>query len=165
MLGSLPDLARTSAPLQVRLGLTLLGRIKNAFIVKAKGGTDEAGLRWKPLAPLTKKLRRGKPPYLILRDTGLLLNSLTPGAITPGASTPPVVPEQVFRLNPGVVTIGTVRPWAWAHHQGLPFRRPPLPQRRLWPEVSHWPSSWWLDLAEQAQQGIVDIVIDQVGKL
>ncbi len=165
MLGSLPALASRSAALQVRLGLTLLGRIKNAFVVKAKGGTDDAGLRWKPLAPLTLRLRRGKPPYLILRDTGLLLNSLTPGVITSGASTPPPVYKQVFRLAPGVVTIGTVRPWAWAHHVGLPYRRPPLPQRRLWPEVSHWPSNWWLDLAEQGQQGIVDIVLDQVSKI
>jgi hypothetical protein len=51
--------------LLVRLGLVLLGRIKQAFIVRARGGTDESGLKW---APLSKKTiaysRRHKKHFL-----------------------------------------------------------------------------------------------------
>ena len=39
--------------LMTRVGLTALGRIKQAFVVKARGGTDEAGDRWPPLSPKT----------------------------------------------------------------------------------------------------------------
>lgn len=54
--------------LMVRCGLTALGRIKQAFIVKANGGTDEAGDRWPPLSPATIAYRRrhpGLPPAKI----------------------------------------------------------------------------------------------------
>lgn len=34
-------------------GFAILGRIHRAFLVKAKGGTDEAGEKWEPLSPYT----------------------------------------------------------------------------------------------------------------
>lgn len=92
----------------------------------------------------------GDTPVDILRDTGLLLNSLSPG-VSPGGQ-----PDQVFRIGAGEVIVGTNRKWAAAHHQGIPGR---LPQRRLWPEPSTWPAEWWADINEQAQQGYIDILI------
>lgn len=80
----------------------------------------------------------------ILRDTGLLLRSLTPGAR---------IPEQVFRVGPGEVVVGTNRKGASAHHRGVPGR---LPQRRLWSEPSRWPSSWWSAALEPVRDGAVD---------
>ena len=202
--------------LLTRIGLVSLGRIKQAFVEKARGGTDEAGDRWKPLSPktiaysktrsrgaggrtrtekkrdafpsqaLTKKqnerwwdlYRQGLAIFKgnkasaarrawailkgegattllqkyggrqveILRDTGLLLNSLSPGYKGP---------EQVFRIDRNSVIIGTNRKWAAAHHRGVPGK---LPQRRLWPPTSKWPQTWWADITDQIKQGLLDII-------
>lgn len=218
---SLPAAARSSLPvaqaMMTRCGMAALGRIKTAFVVKSRGGTDEAGDRWQPLSPKTiaysktrqrgrggrtraeKKrpthpsqalntrqqarwwelYRRGLAMYKgdkrhaaarawfilkaegaqtllmkyggrqveILRDTGLLLNSLSPGV--PSA-------HRIFRVLLGEVIIGTNRKGAGAHHRGVPGR---LPQRRLWPHPSRWPSTWWLDITEQARAGLVDLFL------
>ncbi len=87
----------------------------------------------------------------ILRDTGLLLNSLSPGTSSS---------NQVFRVLPGEVIVGTNRKHAGTHHRGNPSRG--LPQRRLWPDPKRWPSSWWLDILEQARQGLIDIAIQLI---
>lgn len=205
----------------VRMGLAALDKIQEAFVTKARGGTDEAGDRWKPLSPYTIAARRhpGVPPKAsraakrpsfmlsaaerkrwwklysrnlsrfkgdkahaaasawfvlkqegartmlsayggmnveILRDTGLLLNSLKPGAPAESApSSPPRVPKQVFRIGQRDVKIGTNREWAWTHHQGIPGR---IPQRRLWPEPGRWPRSWWQAILEQGREGVIDIL-------
>ena len=86
----------------------------------------------------------------ILRDTGLLLNSLSPGVSSA---------EQIFRVGPSEVIVGTNRKGAADHHSGVPNR---LPQRRLWPPVSRWPQSWWQDILEQVQAGILDIAVQMV---
>lgn len=207
--------AQQAQSLLVRVGLALLGRIRAAFVVKARGGTDEAGDRWAPLSPKTvaygrrggrtraEKNRDARPsqalnrkqqerwwdlyrqglamygkdrrhaarrawlilkgegaqtlfdkyssrPVEILRDTGLLLNSLSPGA----GST-----EQVFRVGSGSVTVGTNRKGARAHHKGVPGR---LPQRRLWPAPRRWPPAWWQDIIEQARDVLVLIVLENL---
>jgi hypothetical protein len=239
-LRNLPQSSRgTSAAakvLLVRCGLALLGKIKEAFLAKARGGTDEAGERWKPLSPFTIAYSRRHPglarkgkgkrtrlhhpsailsqkqrqrwwevygrmkarfsergeagakahaaryawkvlkdegaptiigrygatPVEILRDTGLLFNSLSP-AIPPAAasSAPPRTKEQVFLLKRAEVMIGTKRKWAWVHHHGSAR----VPQRRLWPRVEDWPASWWAALAEQAQYGVIDVLLYELGRL
>lgn len=220
--------------LMVRMGLALLKRIKDAFIIKAAGGTDDAGERWKPLSPMTIAYRRrhpklnrqggatkswvpksanraadapsymltprqrerwwalyrhflhlyhgdkshaaatawtiskaegartlmsvyGQMPVLILRDTGLLLNSLSPGCTPEDAGpTPPKVKHQIFRGSRGEVVIGSNRQWVLTHHDGVPGR---IPQRRLWPKPEQWPPSWWSDVLDQGQQGLLDIAV------
>lgn len=202
--------------MMTRVGLAVLARIKRAFVVKARGGTDEAGDRWQPLSPRTiaysktrqrgrggrTRAEKGRPvrpsqalsgkqqdrwwqvyrrnlarfrgdkrhaaavawlvlkaegattllqkyggrQVEILRDTGLLLNSLSPGY---GGA------EQVFRVIPGGVIVGTNRKGAADHHRGRPERK--LPQRRLWPRVSDWPASWWRDVCDELQNGMVDL--------
>ncbi len=242
-IAAIPNAARGGGAavtaMMVRLGLTALGHIRQAFIAKARGGTDEAGDRWKPLSPTTiaysrrHRKKQGSPqqsrvfsrakvkPWIpnsrgragyapsyaltdkqnarwwqlyrqglamfkgdkgraarrawfiskaegattlmeqygnaqveILRDTGLLLNSLSPG-VTGG--------DQVFRTGPGEVIVGTNRKWAGIHHHGS--RNGRIPQRRLWPDPSRWPSSWWLDLLEQGRQGLVDVAMQLLGGL
>jgi hypothetical protein len=215
--------------LVVRLGLVLLGLIKGAFLVKALGGTDDTGLKWRPLSPKTIAYSRrhlGVPPkkrrakyrpswmltrqqrkrwwklyshYLavcrgdkahaaraawkiskdegaqtligvygnaqvdILRDKGLLYNSLSPGVVV-GTPPPPLYPpkpkHQVFRTRKGEVIVGTNRLWAWTHHEGT--RR--IPQRKLWPDPARWTSRWWSRILVQGQLGIVDLVLYLLGK-
>lgn len=221
--------ARSAAyALMTRMGIACLGRIRKAFLDKARGGSDETGLRWKPLSPKTIAYSRRHPRvpgknvrarfapswmltsrqrtrwsqlysrYLvafkgdkhhaaaaawrvlksegaqtligtygntqveILRDTGLLFNSLSPGVqITPGMIRPPRKANQIFRVGPGQVIIGTSRKWASVHHRGNAH----VPQRRLWPEPARWPTSWWTDILEQSQQGVIDITIAMLGAL
>jgi hypothetical protein len=99
----------------------------------------------------------------ILRDTGILLNSLSP-RVPPEAAPPtaPRQPLQVFRLLKGVVEVGTRRKYAGTHHRGIPGR---LPQRRLWPEPSRWPASWWGRLLTQARAGVIDVILSLLGKV
>jgi hypothetical protein len=226
----LPAAARTGGALagamMTRCGLALLGRIRTAFIVKARGGTDDAGDKWPPLSPTTIAYRRRhpgvprqsiraahRPSWMltskqnrrwwglyrhglamfegdkgqaarrawfilksegaetligrygnanveILRDTGLLLNSLSPGVEKVSRHNIRSRHHQVFNIGPGEVIVGTNRKGALAHHKGIPGR---LPQRRLWPDPAKWPSSWWLDITEQVQQGLVDLFIFLVG--
>lgn len=218
VLSSFPAIARAGGPIVssmlTRCGMALLGRIRQAFVVKARGGVDEAGEKWKPLSPKTiaySKTRRrsrtgsekGRPTHPsqalssrqsqrwwevyrrqlamrrgdkshaaavawlilkeegartllekygtnqveILRDTGLLLNSLSPGVGSPNS---------VFRVNQNSVVVGTNRKGAAAHHRGIPGR---LPQRRLWPAPQNWPASWWRDIMSELKQGILDLVV------
>ncbi len=100
----------------------------------------------------------GSARVLILRDTGLLLNSLSPGVVIgtgPAPQRPTKVKNQVFRLGQGEVIIGTNRKWAGTHHRGMPGR---LPERRLWPDPKTWTPGWWSELTEQAALGLIDIV-------
>lgn len=43
-----------------RAGLVLLGLIKEAFVIKSRGGIDETGDRWAPLKPATIAYTRGR---------------------------------------------------------------------------------------------------------
>ena len=161
-IAAIPQTARSgdaiANEMMTRCGMATLRRIKLAFVTKARGGTDEAGESWVPLSPYTLRRRRyrKKPPpsnsVEILRDTGLLLNTLSPGVET-GLN--------VFRVLPGEVIVGTNRKWAGIHHRGS--RNGRIPQRRLWPEPSKWPSNWWLDILETARQGLIDITIQLMG--
>ena len=85
----------------------------------------------------------------ILRDTGPLFNSLSPGVASP---------HRVFRVSGTSVTIGTNRQGALDHHEG----RKGLPQRRLWPDPKNWPASWWADIIEQAKQGLIDVTLSSL---
>ncbi len=226
--GRIPGPPGLVEQLQVRIGLAALGNIKNAFLIKSRGGTDETGERWPPLSPTTIAYSRRHPRvpskrqraafrpsfaltptqreqwwstyrrYLgryngdkthaaraawavlkasgvrtlldmygdtavdILRDTGLLFNSLTPGCDPAVARpVPPQVEEQVFQVLPGEVIIGTSRKWAWTHHHGIPGK---LPQRRLWPAPARWTPSWWETITEQASAGLEEIARFLLGR-
>ena len=50
--------------MMVRAGLAVLGRIKKAFVDKARGGADECGLSWPPLARSTVAYGRRHPGVL-----------------------------------------------------------------------------------------------------
>ncbi len=98
----------------------------------------------------------GNTPVMILRDTGLLLNSLSPGVVSSSHPTIQDVENQVFIVGPGSVIVGTNRKHAASHHYGVPGR---IPQRRLWPEPDQWPDEWWQDIAAAGREGMIEILL------
>lgn len=117
-----------------------------------------------------KTLDKGRGGALsrILVDTGQLLKSLTP-PMPPEAAAfePPRVKYQVFRLQRNAVVLGTSRPYAGLQHEGATrtHHSPPIPQRRLWPTVGQWPSSWWRQMLRQAQAGVGDIALHMLRRM
>jgi hypothetical protein len=218
----IPSVAISNSPeartLMSRCGTVVLTRIRDAFLAKTQGGTDDAGQKWVPLSPTTIAYRRrhagiprnrtsfrpsfalsdserdkwwtiyrqqlsrfkgdkgsaarvawailkrsgaktligmyGTAKVEILRDTGRLLSTLSPGEEGGG--------DRIFRILPGEVVVGTRRKGALAHHNGVRGR---LPQRRLWPEPKIWPATWWHSIGEQAQLGLLEIALHLLGAL
>lgn len=186
--GRAPGSQRLALQLAKALGVEAMAVVKEAYVEKARGGTDAAGIKWDPLSPeyvaygrrhpglnsrRTRAARadRGSRPLLtaaqdrlwrgvyssavrqgrsnadaaalawavvkskggktvigqyggtqveIGRDTGRLINSLSPGS-----------PGSVLEPRPGEVRVGTNVAYARHFHA----RRP------LWPE-GEWPARW-----------------------
>lgn len=239
-LRSLPVMAsgRSSAAqesargLALRLGVVTMSFLKEAFIVKSRGGTDAAGEQWAPLSPYTirKRLEKGslrkrdlprkarraldrfqkaKDEYTkavarlggfkkakrstidkakskvdrlekklakytakldkaraaldtaianieILRDTGRMFNSLSPG------ESGELNDDGVLRVNPGEIVFGTNVEYAAEHMEGRPVataKGPPMPARPLWPEPKKWPAQWWDQLSQAAADGLIDVAV------
>jgi hypothetical protein len=197
---------RASEPMRQAIGLAALSEIKDAFVVKATGGTDEMGIQWKPLAPSTIAARRVGPrdreqsqlirdrerirkretkkalsrfqlslperealrrarivgglkatretgktkletlggrQVEILRDTGVLLNSLSPGTLEGEQYTKPEGEggeEQIFELGDGYIAVGTNVAYAGPHQHGTKH----IPARPFLPDEDHpVPQIWW----------------------
>ncbi len=149
--GRAADPSGEEGSVQKLIGMTALSLIKEAFVTKAAGGVDAAGDSWPALADSTVKGRRkgkGVGTPQILRDTGILLNSLSPGGI-----------GNIVEWRPGTVTIGTNVPYARYHHEGTET----IPARRLWPEPYKWPREWWDEIQEQARDAIARIIVRILG--
>lgn len=213
-----PDPGGVARGLQLRLGVALLSKVQQAFIVKSRGGVGEDGIQWQPLKRATiaqrrtsagerkalgitgkrvrglltadedKRWRRifatrksyfmakfglsdaaaseraakiawatlkaegaktklevlGNRQVDILRDTGELFRSLSPGV----DATPSGADGQIFETPPGQVIVGTnKKPW---HHTGIPGK---LPARPLWPTDGRLPVAWWDALLRVIQMG------------
>jgi phage gpG-like protein len=156
--GHAPDPHGIARAIQMRLGLRLMGMLQRAFVEKARGGTGGDGVTWMPLRPSTVRgRRRGRrgSRYAgrveILRDTGRLLRSLTPGVDAIG-------PEGVLRTPPGRVIVGTNVPYAGYQHRGT--RR--IPARPLWPLDGRLPGNWTRELAATLKRGVLAAIIDLV---
>lgn len=218
----------------LRLAVAFLSLVKLAFIIKMRGGTDAAGIRWKPLSKaylaygrrfgkgekaglkkaaglgkgnryspggkdgvLTKQQearwwqvykrnlgwlaaregnlgsakaaaasiawatikREGAKTKLevfgnrqveILRDTGVLFNSLSPGVLNEAGADASYSPPdgQVVRPSPGQMIVGTNVVYAMRNHRTRP----------LWPDGDKLPKEWLDDLADQASGGMADAV-------
>lgn len=183
---------------QYRMGNALLSKVQQAFVVKSRHGTDEAGIKWKELAESTLQARRRKAGLgterqikekmrdasrrltggrtdkareraratmrrlrkqqdavanlsdnvEILRDTGLMLRSFSPGidAAPSGAA------FQVLDADAGRVIVGTNRhPW---HHTGGKN----LPARPLWPPDGRLPATWWDAITRAGVRGFAAVL-------
>lgn len=236
--GRLDDQNGIAHGFAMRLAFAFLEKVKLAFIVKSRGGIDEAGISWpkltkaylaygrrfgrgeqaaiKKAAGLGKanrfapggdkglltaaQLKRWRQVYAqnlawlsaregegeakghaaaiawatlkregaktkldvygnreveILRDTGVLFNSLSPGElVTSGPDAHlPGKENQIITINPGELIVGTSVAYAAANHK----RRP------LWPEPGQIPGSWLRQFTETAAKGVA-VAIEQFGR-
>lgn len=210
---------------RMRVATAFFSLIKEAFIVKSRGGTDAAGIKWPPLsakylayqrphvgrsppkaggkAPGGKdgfmsdaELKRwradysrflahlaaqvddvfslsnaksfaaalawkrakergvrtklevfGKRPVEILRDRGILFNSLSPGVLVEaGTDANYSAPsDQIVEDAPGLLYVGTSVSYAGYHQNG---------KRKLWPDNGELPELWVEDLVDVAASGL-----------
>lgn len=86
----------------------------------------------------------------ILRDTGELFRSLTPGV----GDQPSGAEGQVFETPPGGLVVGTNK--KPQHHTGDPKRG--LPARPFWPPDGTIPSAWWPAIERAIVTGFVEVI-------
>jgi hypothetical protein len=86
----------------------------------------------------------------ILRDTGELLRSFTPGV----EDKPSGADGQVFKLEPSRVIIGSNK--KPQHHTGIPGR---LPARPFWPPDGSLPRPWSEAILGSIQRGMVRAIV------
>jgi len=209
------------------IGFAALSDIHEAYVTKARGGTDAMGIQWPPLKPATianrkvgrkdkqqneairtrEKIRKrefkklfgrfllslpeneartralqvagaratremgknkietlGGRSVEILRDTGILLNSLSPGELQGANYSPPSLEGsgyQIFTAGNGEVIVGTNVKYARTHQDGAPDRN--IPRRQFLPdENSEIPHSWldnWGDAARRATEAAITIYL------
>jgi len=89
----------------------------------------------------------GNRQVSILRDRGILFNSIQPGVVSGGAYSPP--DGQIIEQSAGQFAVGTNIEYAAAHHFGKGKRR-----RRLWPEPHRIPEGWWREMTTTATRGL-----------
>lgn len=136
-------------------------KFRSVFLAARRDVSAEAarriafGAAWKwvkeRFGAQTRKELFGGRKVDILRDTGELFRSITPGV----EYTPSGAPGQVFDVTqPGRVVVGTnKKPW---HQHGRPERG--LPARPLWPEDGSIPDAWWPGVNDAITTGITEAV-------
>lgn len=124
---------------------------RRARQIASRRATEQTGM--------TKIQALGSRNVEILRDTGVLMNSLTPGVLSASGSSMTYSPpsgeggqHQVFKIGPGEVIVGTIDKKAATHQNGDPARN--IPQRKILPEESDTiPADWmenWIDAGKIA---------------
>jgi len=157
--GRVPDTYGIAQAVQLRAGVALLSQVQQDFLIKSRGGVGRDGIQWRPLQARTiarrrqgpkRSRRKGKPSAVdILRDTGELLRSLSPGV----DDRPSGADGQVFATAPGRVIVGTnKKPW---HQRG----NRNLPARPMWPNNGRIPAAWWQAINLAAMRGVVRAVV------
>ncbi len=210
--GQSPDAAGLALAFAVAVGAAALADLRDAFVIKARGGTDVMGIRWPELQESTVAGRRVGPKdrkvdrikererirkreeakafkrfilsyderearrlarivagnratretgnkkievlggrdVEILRDSGRLLTSLTPGVVSGSEYSEPE--GQIFEVLDGSVTVGSNLIYAGTHNFGDPKRN--IPARPFLPENAELiPQAWidnWADAGMQA---------------
>lgn len=234
--GRLADLDGIAHGFKLRLAFAFFSVVKEAFIVKARGGTDECGITWPKLSrkylAYQRPMGQGgkgslKPPKAggiapgarkkngqlpdgfmtegqynrwrkvygttlarlllqvpeaearkraaqiawadakrsgvrtkldvfgnreveILRDRGILFNSLSPGVLTedgPDASYGKP-DQQHVEERPGEIAVGTNVKYAAYHQNG---------KRPYWPKDGNLPGAWWEEILDAGRSGILQI--------
>lgn len=103
----------------------------------------------------TKKETLGGRNVEMLRDTGVLLNSLTPADRNGSSYTSP--PEQIMEVRPGSVTVGTNVLYARTHQEGDDTRG--IPARPFLPrDGDQLPQTWVDDMNDAAKVALEETI-------
>lgn len=102
-----------------------------------------------------EKLAFAQAAAQILRDTGVLFNSLSPGVEDQLSGTA----QQRFEVGPGWIIVGTTVPYAIYHQSDRPRKKKAdgtdrLPRRAFIPEGSQIPVAWWADWIGALRRGL-----------
>lgn len=107
----------------------------------------------------------GEREHEILRDTGVLLNSLSPGELDPGSGDYTPTTDQIFNLTGSGVIVGTNVKYASVHQNGSKSksgRGGGIPARPFLP-VGKAPSVWTKRWALEAQDAIHRVMLQELG--
>lgn len=134
------------------VGNAVLKLVREAYEVKRHGGRGSDGIQWQPLAEATLAKRRGQGRFdeEILIETERILASLRPGVAERIAGHP----DQVFRIVPGGVKVGTAVPYADRHQEGAEY----LPARPIVPPDGLLPPAWQAPIEEAMEAGLVAVI-------
>lgn len=152
--GNHPDALGLGAIFWGFVGNAVLELVREAYLVKAAGGTGSDGIKWAPLKPATTQNKRPRSPYVasdILIETQALIDSLKPGI---GQYASGAV-DQVFKVEPGGVTVGTEVSYADFHQTGVP---PHLPARPIVPPSGQLPTAWEPQVEAAMEQAMVKVI-------
>jgi hypothetical protein len=112
----------------------------------------------------------GNRPHEVLRDTGVLLNSLSVGSWSgSGQYARPRGEggeEQIFELQDNGVTIGTNVAYAASHHYGDQKRG--IPARPIMPMPGQVPQGWingWARVGMQAVANAIELSLERGGAI
>ncbi len=137
----------------------IYGTRKASMMVKHGMGEREAGERAAQIAWATLKSEGAKTKLdvlgsrsvALLRDTGRLFNSLSPGVADPDSfpvgQAPPEVTDRILREGTGAVVVGTSVEYAGRVHA----------ERPLWPS-GDLPPAWQERINEAVQSGIEEAI-------
>jgi hypothetical protein len=96
----------------------------------------------------TKLKTLGNRNVEILRDRGILFNSLSPGSLVGDPATAAYTPpsgdgaeEQIFEVRQGLISAGTNVVYASTHQHGDASRN--IPARPIFPPEDQIPNVWW----------------------
>lgn len=103
----------------------------------------------------TKLQKFGRRSVEILRDRGVLFNSLSPGLANDYDAGVQSADQILETRRPGQLVVGTNVAYAAAHHYGRPGK---LPQRRLWPAPSRIPATWWDAICGAGVRGLAKAI-------
>ena len=88
----------------------------------------------------TKVELLGSRTVEILRDNGILFNSITPGTWSPGQDYR-AERDQVFEIDGNSVAVGSTVKYFRTHDQGDSSRG--IPRRQILPDEEKVPDLWW----------------------
>lgn len=94
--GRVPDSTGAVHWLLLRVGMVVLDLVKDAYVTKSEGGTDQMGIKWEPLSPVTLILRRTRTGAKTITR---LKNQLKKGTMKQRKAMRGLVKEQHERLK------------------------------------------------------------------
>lgn len=131
--------------------------LKRAKTIAAHRASEHTGL--------TKLQALGARNVEILRDTGVLLNSISPGVLSDtGTYAKPGNDggdQQVFELSAGQIILGTSVKYSSIHQTGTEH----IPQRKIVPEdEADIPDAWWERWLDASMKSLEVAAADVFGK-